>query len=243
MSLRELERCVDELGLRVVNLPANVRGTYVGDRSLWPLWEAIADREPVVFLHPHGVQDAWYLAYGLWNSVGQAFEETRALSSMIYKGLLDHLPHLKVVVSHGGGYLPHYYGRTTAMFRTCPRARATSPARPVNTCGCSTTTPATTRRRCSPRWSIGLAATASSWAAIIPSETPTRSGSSSAATGCRHTPRGWSRLARPGHSWGYQSSPDLEGEAAARRASRHAQRVAGRMKRSCCAAARPAHVL
>lgn len=85
LSLGDLERCVDELALRVVNMPANVRGTYVGDRSLWPLWEAIADWELVVFLHPHGVKDPWYLAYGLWNSVGQAVEETKALSSMIYE--------------------------------------------------------------------------------------------------------------------------------------------------------------
>lgn len=111
LALGELERAVDELDLRVANLPANVKGVYMGARSLWPIWEALHDRHIVVFLHPHGVTDPWYLEYGLWNSVGQAVEEAKALSSIIYEGLLDRFGDLKLVISHGGGYLPHYYGR------------------------------------------------------------------------------------------------------------------------------------
>lgn len=130
LSLREFTRCVDELGLRVVNLPANVNGTYMGDRSLWPLWDAIADRKLVVFLHPHGVKDPWYLEYGLWNSVGQAVEETKALSSIIYQGLLDHRPDLKIVVSHGGGYLPHYYGRHDRNVQNMPESARNISRRP-----------------------------------------------------------------------------------------------------------------
>jgi aminocarboxymuconate-semialdehyde decarboxylase len=121
-SLAELERAIDELGLRVANIPANVKGVYVGDRSLWPIWEALHDRQIVVFLHPHGVTDPWYLDYGLWNSVGQAVEETRALSSMIYEGLLDRFEDLKLVISHGGGYLPHYYGRHDRNVQNMPES-------------------------------------------------------------------------------------------------------------------------
>ncbi len=120
LSLRELERAVDQLRLRVANIPANVQGTYVGDRSLWPVWEALCDKDVVVFMHPHGVKDPWYLSYGLWNSVGQAVEETRALSSMIYEGLFDQLPDIKLVISHGRGYLPHYYGRHDRNVQNMP---------------------------------------------------------------------------------------------------------------------------
>ncbi len=120
LALAELERAVDQLGLRVAAMPANVNGVYVGDRTLWPIWEALYDREVLTFLHPHGVTDPWYMPYGLWNSVGQAVEETKALSSMIYEGLFDRFPGLKLVVSHGGGYLPHYYGRHDRNVKNMP---------------------------------------------------------------------------------------------------------------------------
>ena len=122
LAVRELLRAHDELGLRVVNMPANVNGTYVGHPSLWPVWEAIAERDLVVFMHPHGVKDPWYLDYGLWNSVGQTVEEARAIASMIYEGLLDHLPTLKIVIAHGGGYLPHYCGRLDRNVHNMPHS-------------------------------------------------------------------------------------------------------------------------
>ncbi|AVV44195.1 amidohydrolase family protein [Streptomyces sp. ID05-04B] len=122
LAVRELLRANEELGLRVVNMPANVKGTYVGHPSLWPVWEAVAERDLVVFMHPHGVKDPWYLDYGLWNSVGQTVEEARAISSMIYEGLLDHLPTLKIVISHGGGYLPHYCGRLDRNVHNMPHS-------------------------------------------------------------------------------------------------------------------------
>ncbi|MDO0932265.1 amidohydrolase family protein [Streptomyces sp. DG2A-72] len=130
LALRELLRATDELGLRVVDMPANVRGTYVGHPSLWLVWEAITERGLVVFLHPHGVTDPGYLDCALWNSVGQTVEEARALASIIFEGLLDHLPTLKIVISHGGGYLPCYCGRLDRNVHTIPNsARSTCAAR------------------------------------------------------------------------------------------------------------------
>jgi aminocarboxymuconate-semialdehyde decarboxylase len=110
-SLAELERSVDELGLRVANLPANARGLYLGNPHFHPLWQAAADRRLIVFIHPDGVGDPWFQEYSLWNSVGQPIEETKAMSSIIYEGVFDRWPELRIVIAHGGGYLPHYYGR------------------------------------------------------------------------------------------------------------------------------------
>jgi aminocarboxymuconate-semialdehyde decarboxylase len=111
LSLAELERCVDELVLRVVNLPAAVRGVYLGNPRFFPLWEAIAGRRLVAFVHPDGVTDPWFQEYSLWNSVGQPIEETKVMSSLIYEGVFDRWPEVRIVMAHGGGYLPHYYGR------------------------------------------------------------------------------------------------------------------------------------
>jgi len=110
-SLGELERCVDSLGLRVANVPGAARGAYLGNPRFFPFWEAAADRRLIVFIHPDGVTDPWFQEYSLWNSVGQPIEETKAMSSIIYEGVLERWPELRIVMAHGGGYLPHYSGR------------------------------------------------------------------------------------------------------------------------------------
>jgi aminocarboxymuconate-semialdehyde decarboxylase len=111
LALQELERAVDELGLRVANLPAQVEGDYLGAPRLRPVWEAIHERGLAVFVHPDGIRDLWFQQYSLWNSVGQPIEEAKAVASLILEGVLEQLPGLRIVVSHGGGYLPHYFGR------------------------------------------------------------------------------------------------------------------------------------
>jgi predicted TIM-barrel fold metal-dependent hydrolase len=63
LALGELERAVDRLGLRVANLPVQINGTYLGAAELRPLWQAIAERELVAFIHPDGVSDPWFQRY------------------------------------------------------------------------------------------------------------------------------------------------------------------------------------
>jgi aminocarboxymuconate-semialdehyde decarboxylase len=84
------------------------------------LWEEIARRQLVAFIHPDGVRDPWFQRYSMWNSVGQPIEEARVLASLIYEGVLEDLPDVKIVVSHGGGYLPHYYGRLDRNVHNMP---------------------------------------------------------------------------------------------------------------------------
>jgi len=111
LALSELERAVDELGLRVANLPAQSQGDYLGHPRFHPLWEAIADRGVVVFVHPDGARDLWFQEYSLWNSIGQPIEEAKLLASLILEGVLERFPSMPIVISHGGGFLPHYAGR------------------------------------------------------------------------------------------------------------------------------------
>ncbi len=122
LALAELARACDELGLGVVQLPANVGGVYLGEPPFRPLWEEIARRGLVVFIHPDGVRDPWFQRYSLWNSVGQPIEEARVLASLIYEGVLEDLPQLTIIVSHGGGYLPHYYGRLDRNVHNMPES-------------------------------------------------------------------------------------------------------------------------
>jgi aminocarboxymuconate-semialdehyde decarboxylase len=122
LALPELERCVDQLGARVVQVPSHVDGRYLGHPSLHPFWEAVRDLGVVALLHPEGIKDPWFQDYALWNSVGQPIEEAKAISSMVYEGLLERMPELVIVVAHGGGFLPHYFGRMDRNVQNMPHS-------------------------------------------------------------------------------------------------------------------------
>jgi aminocarboxymuconate-semialdehyde decarboxylase len=110
LALAEFER-VAAMGFRVINLPSNYRGAYLGDARFAEMWSAILEHDMVAFVHPHGVEDMWYQDYAMWNSIGQSIEEVRTMTSLIYEGTMDRCKGVKIVMAHGGGYMPHYMGR------------------------------------------------------------------------------------------------------------------------------------
>jgi aminocarboxymuconate-semialdehyde decarboxylase len=120
LAVGETQRAVQELGLRVANLPAAVDGAYLGARQFRPLWEAFRDLGVVAFVHPDGVRDPWFQEYALWNSLGQSIEESKVMTSLILEGVLEEMPELRIVIAHGGGFLPHYFGRLDRNFRNRP---------------------------------------------------------------------------------------------------------------------------
>jgi aminocarboxymuconate-semialdehyde decarboxylase len=122
LALEELSRAVDELGLKVVNIPSAVRSVYLGDPRFRPFWEALQDRGVVAFMHPEGGKCAWFQQYGMWNSIAQSLEEAKFLASMIYEGVLESFPRLKIVIAHGGGYFPHNMGRLDRNVKNAPHS-------------------------------------------------------------------------------------------------------------------------
>jgi len=111
LSCAELERCVHELGLRGVIVSSHVNGIELGDERLRPFWAKAGALGAVIFIHPAGSTDARMARNRLMITVGQPLEEAFALSSLIYEGVMDQFPKLKIMVAHGGGYLPFYAGR------------------------------------------------------------------------------------------------------------------------------------
>jgi aminocarboxymuconate-semialdehyde decarboxylase len=109
--LSEFDRAVNQLGFPVVGLPASINGAYLGEARFEPLWDEIERHGIIAFIHPHGTTDLWFQNYRMWNSIGQSIEEVKVMSSLIYEGVLDRHPRLKIVMAHGGGYFPHYLGR------------------------------------------------------------------------------------------------------------------------------------
>jgi aminocarboxymuconate-semialdehyde decarboxylase len=117
LSSAELERCVRDLDLRGAIISSHVNGIELGDERLSPFWAKAQELGAVIFIHPAGNSDSRMCRNRLMITVGQPLEEAYALSSLIYEGIIDRFPRLKIMVAHGGGYLPFYAGRHDNDYR------------------------------------------------------------------------------------------------------------------------------
>lgn len=118
MAVAELRRCVNELGLRGVEIGSNVAGRELADDAFRPFFAAAEELGVLVFLHPLGFTHGARLAeHYLDNIIGNPLESSIALSHLIFGGVLEAHSGLKLCVAHGGGYLPAYWGRMDHAFR------------------------------------------------------------------------------------------------------------------------------
>ncbi|MFE1108039.1 amidohydrolase family protein [Streptomyces rochei] len=110
--VRALDHALEQ-GLDGVEISSHAPGRELSDPAYEPFWSRAAERGAILFLHPFGCTlderlDRWYLS----NTVGQPTENAVALSHLIFSGVLDRHPGLKIVAAHGGGYLPTHIGRS-----------------------------------------------------------------------------------------------------------------------------------
>lgn len=123
LAVQALDHALGE-GLVGVEIGSHAPGRELSDPAYEPFWELAAETGAILFLHPFGCTlderlDRWYLS----NSVGQPVENAVALSHLVFSGVLDRHPGLKVVAAHGGGYLPTHLGRANHAWRVRPDAR------------------------------------------------------------------------------------------------------------------------
>lgn len=111
-AIKEMRRCRDELGLKGVEIGTNVAGRELDDQTLTPFFAAAQELDMLIFMHPMGFTEPRRLAaHHLGNVIGNPLDTTIALSHLIFGGVLDRYPGLKICVAHGGGFLPAYAGR------------------------------------------------------------------------------------------------------------------------------------
>ncbi|MEK9683855.1 MAG: amidohydrolase family protein [Rhodospirillaceae bacterium] len=110
-SVRELDRAISKLGLKGVIIGSNVNGIELGNKKLKPFWRKAEQLGAAIFIHPTGSTDPRMRAHYQLITVGQPLEEALAQGSLVYDGVMDEFPKLKVAIAHGGGYLPFYTGR------------------------------------------------------------------------------------------------------------------------------------
>jgi predicted TIM-barrel fold metal-dependent hydrolase len=123
-AVAELRYAVAELGLKGVSVSTDIAGLELADPAREPFWAVAAELGAIVFVHPWGCSLGPRLAaHYLGNTVGQPVETTVALSHLIFGGVLDRHPGLRLLAAHGGGYLPYYIGRSDHAWQVRPDAR------------------------------------------------------------------------------------------------------------------------
>ena len=123
LAVAQMEHAMRQLGMKGVQVSTAVNGADLSDARYNPFWAQAEALNAVVFIHPLGTSlgervNTHYLS----NIIGQPIETTIALSKLIFDGVLDRHPALKLLAAHGGGYLPSYIGRSDHGHKVRPEA-------------------------------------------------------------------------------------------------------------------------
>lgn len=136
LAAKELRRSIATLGLRGAMIGTNVNGRNLDDPALDPFWAEAERLGAFLFIHPHGGIFGDRLAsYYMKNFVGLPFDTTIAAASLVFGGVLERHPRLKISLSHGGGFVPYQAGRFQHAYDVRPEARAHLPNGPAASIG------------------------------------------------------------------------------------------------------------
>ncbi len=130
-AIVELERVVKEYGFKAVELGTAIGSEELSDPKFRPVLRRIQELKVVIFAHPNTQGSAGRLdCYYLTNLIGNPLDTTIMVGNLMFSGALDELPELKILLAHGGGFLPYQIGRfehgskvrpdTSAVTKTSP---------------------------------------------------------------------------------------------------------------------------
>jgi aminocarboxymuconate-semialdehyde decarboxylase len=130
LAVKELERCVRELSLRGVQIGTHVNAWDLDHPALFPVFEAAEQLGAAVFVHPWDMlgrerMDKYWLPW----LVGMPAESSLAICRLIFSGVLERLPKLRIAFAHGGGAFPGTVGRIAHGFTVRPDLCAVDNAR------------------------------------------------------------------------------------------------------------------
>lgn len=111
-AIAEMERVVREYGFKAIEIGTSIEGAQLAEEQFRPILRRAQDLGLFVFTHPYyvgakgGLED-----YYLTNLIGNPLDTTIMVAQLMYAGVLDELPELKICLAHGGGFTPYQLGR------------------------------------------------------------------------------------------------------------------------------------
>jgi aminocarboxymuconate-semialdehyde decarboxylase len=123
-AAEELDYAVKNLGAVGAVVAANVEGVNLGELDLDAFWQTAVDLDVGVFMHPVQAQPAPRSAKFALSQIAQyTVDTTFTVGSLIFAGVLDRFPSLRILLSHGGGTFPYLTGRFDCMHERMDRAQ------------------------------------------------------------------------------------------------------------------------
>lgn len=121
LSMQEMERCINELKMPGLEIGTNINGKNLSDPQLFPFYEAAERLGCALFIHPWEMMGEKEMEkYWLPWLVGMPAETTRAICSLIFGGVFERYPNLRIAFAHGGGSFPYTLGRIEHGFHVRP---------------------------------------------------------------------------------------------------------------------------
>ncbi|TRY59287.1 hypothetical protein DNTS_016363 [Danionella cerebrum] len=126
LAVQEMRRCVTQLGFPGVQIGSHINTWDLNAPELYPVYAAAEELNCSIFVHPWDMQtDGRMAKYWLPWLVGMPAETTMAICSMVFGGVFERFPKLKVCFAHGGGAFPYTIGRIEHGFNVRPDLCAT----------------------------------------------------------------------------------------------------------------------
>ena len=131
-AIQELRYLATELGMKGIEIGTHVEGEEISSPRLDRFWAEVEKLGLVVVIHTQGATQQQRLeGHNFVNIIGHAFEATLATAHLIFNGVIERHPDLKILVVHGGGYLPAYAGRIDHGWRAREDVSENVPQRPT----------------------------------------------------------------------------------------------------------------
>ncbi|OLC67830.1 MAG: amidohydrolase, partial [Betaproteobacteria bacterium 13_1_40CM_4_64_4] len=122
-ALEEMDRAINQLGARGIQIITSVAGRPLDEPEFFPVFERMANHhDRPIWMHPaRPASRADYPGepkskYEIWQVLGWPFETSVAMARMVFSGLLEKLPKLRIITHHCGGMIPYFAGRAETLW-------------------------------------------------------------------------------------------------------------------------------
>ena len=133
LAIAELERVAREHRFRAVEIGSSIEGETLAEPRFRPVLRRCRDLGVLVFAHPYYVGAKCGMeSYYLTNLIGNPWETTVLAANLMLSGAMDEMEGIRIVLAHGGGFLPYQVGRLEHGHEVRPEARAKTRTRPLD---------------------------------------------------------------------------------------------------------------
>ncbi len=118
-AIAEMERAMGELGFKGVTIGDHIAGKMLDEPEFRPFWRSVEELGAVVFFHQCSstVVEARTARYGLPNTIGNLADRAITFGTLVFGGVMDEFPDLKICLGHAGGYVAYGIARMDKGWR------------------------------------------------------------------------------------------------------------------------------